>query len=179
MAKTSGKVPHLAFRRAFRGYKRREVEEYVARLEQERASSEAYYQERVSLLVQESEHTAASLRESQEEQQRLVEDNEEYRRQLKESLETIQTLYERLDLLGMETERLQTSLNELKRKVKPHDPSVEQWKERALVAEDTLRRMAEAEIASDAEPEDARSFRMPLGKKAYLDLTLHKKDKNV
>jgi hypothetical protein len=48
-----------------------------------------------------------------------------------------------------------------------------------LVAEDTVRRFAEAELKENKEYESAQHFRVPIGKKAYLDLTLRKDDKNV
>ena len=46
-------------------------------------------------------------------------------------------------------------------------------------AEDTVRRFAEAELKENKEYESAQHFRVPIGKKAYLDLTLRKDDKNV
>lgn len=179
MSKTSEQSARLTFRRAFRGYKKREVEEYIARLEQEHAVAAENAQGRIALLTQENEHVAQMLRTLKEENDRLVADNEEYRKQLKDSGATIQTLYERLDLLSAEADRLQNTLEELKRASNASDPSAQDWKERALTAEETVRRLAEAELRANAERENARHIRLPIGKKAYLDMTLHKDDTSV
>jgi len=171
MSKTAEQTARMSFRRAFRGYKKREVEEYIARMEQEHAVADENARGRIALLTQENEHVAQMLRTLKEENDRLAADNEEYRKQLKDSGATIQTLYERLDLLSAETDRLQNSLNELKRFANSDDPSATEWKERALTAEETVRRFAEAELRANAERENARHIRLPIGKKAYLDMT--------
>lgn len=178
MKKTSENKAHSLFRRTFRGYKKREVEEYIAHIEQERAITEENYQSRIALLVQENEHAAQMLKALQEDKERLLSDAEEYKLQLKTHAETVQTLYERLDLLGMETERLQNTLADLKKKTND-DPTISEWKQRALTAEDTVRRLAEAELQEDRERENSHHIRLPFGKKAYLDLTLCKDDKSV
>lgn len=183
MEKTSENTPRVTFHRAFRGYKKREVEEYLARTEQEYAVALENYQGRIALLTQENEHVAQLLRTLQQEHDRLLSDNEEYRRQLKDSGTTVQSLYERLDLLGEETERLQNALNELKKNANDrNDPAAREWKERALIAEETIRRMAEAELRANdngAERDNAHHIRLPFGKKAYLDMTVRKDDKSV
>ena len=176
MEKNSSSV---VFHRAFRGYKKREVEEYISRMTQEHAIADENYRERIALLMRESEQAAKLLRTLQEDKDRLLSDSDEYKRQLKEQGETIQTLYERLDLLGSETERLQNTLAEIKKSMDQNAPSVEEWKERALAAEETVRRLAEAELKEDKEYDSAQHFRVPIGKKAYLDLTLRKDDKSV
>lgn len=169
----------VVFRRGFRGYKKREVEEYISRMTQENAIAEENYRERIALLVRESEQAAQLLQTLQADKDRLLSDCDEYKKQLKEQGETIHTLNERLDLLGSETERLQNSLAAFMREIDQNAPSAEEWKERALVAEDTVRRFAEAELKENKEYESAQHFRVPIGKKAYLDLTLRKDDKNV
>jgi cell division septum initiation protein DivIVA len=97
----------VVFRRGFRGYKKREVEEYISRMTQENAIAEENYRERIALLVRESEQAAQLLQALQADKDRLLSDCDEYKKQLKEQGETIHTLNERLDLLGSETERLQ------------------------------------------------------------------------
>ena len=179
MSKASENTTSATFRRAFRGYKKKNVDEYIARLEQEHAVAEENYQGRIALLVQENEHAAQMLRALQEEKERLLSDCDEYRKQLKDSSSTVQMLYDRLDLLGSETERLQNTVNELKKNAPNTDLSSEDWKQRALTAEETVRRFAEAEMKADAEREHAHHIRLPFGKKAYLDMTLRKDDKNV
>ena len=179
MAKASENSSYVVFHRAFRGYKRREVEEYIARTTQEHAIADEDYRSRIALLVRENEQAAQLLRSMQEDKERLISDSDEYKRQLKEQGETIRTLYERLDLLGSETERLQNTLTEIKKSMDQNAPSVEEWKERALAAEETVRKFAEAELKEDKEYDSAQHFRVPIGKKAYLDLTLRKDDKNV
>ena len=88
-------------------------------------------------------------------------------------------LYDRLDMLGNETDRLQNLLNEFKKNAVHNEPSAEEWKQRALTAEETVRKMAEAELKANEERESAQHIRLPFGKKAYLDLSLHKDDKSV
>ena len=88
-------------------------------------------------------------------------------------------LYDRLDLIGSETERLQNTLNDMRKSADNRDPSAEEWKQRALTAEDTVRRMAEAEVKANTARENAHHIRMPFGKKAYLDMTFHKNDKDI
>lgn len=179
MANTLEKTNGIDFRRGFRGYKRKEVEEYISRMMQEHAIADENYRERIALLVRESEQASQLLRTLQEDKERLLSDCDEYKKQLKEQGEIIQTLYERLDLLGSETERLQNTLAEIKRGIDQNAPSAEEWKERALAAEETVRRFAEAELKENKEYENAQHFRVPIGKKAYLDLTLRKDDKSV
>ncbi len=179
MARASENSTAKKFHRAFRGYKRKEVEEYILHLEQEHAATEADQLGRITLLVQENEHAAQMLRALQEEHERLLADNEEYRKQLKESASTVQMLYDRLDLIGSETERLQNMLNDMKKNASDNDLSAEEWKQRALTAEDTVRRLAEAEVNTNAAREHSHHIRLPFGKKAHLDMTLHKNDKEV
>jgi len=179
MAKTSEISNKTFFRRSFRGYKKKDVDEYIARTEQEFQIKEEDHQTRIALLVQENEHAAQMIKALQEEQGRLHDDNVEYKRQLKESKSTIQTLYDRLDILGSETDRLQNSLNEFRKNAIHNEPSAEEWKQRALTAEETIRKMAEAELKANEERENAQHIRLPFGKKAYLDLSLHKDDKSV
>jgi chromosome segregation ATPase len=169
----------VVFHRGFRGYKKREVEEYISRITQEHAIADDNYRERIALLVRESEQAAQLLRTLQDDKTRLLSDCDEYKKQLKEQSETISTLYERLDLLGSETERLQNTLAEIKKGIDQTAPSAEEWKERALAAEETVRRLAEAELKENKEKDGSQHFRVPIGKKAYLDLTLRKDDKSV
>lgn len=179
MGNTSEKSTRKLFHRGFRGYKKREVEEYIARLTQERAIAEDNYRERIELLVRENEQAAQMLRNMQDDKNRLLSDADEYKKQLKSQGETIETLYERLDLLGSETERLQNALADLKKNLDQNTPSAEDWKQRALTAEETVRRFAENELKEEREHDSAQHFRVPIGKKAYLDLTLRKDDKSV
>lgn len=179
MARASENSPRKIFHRAFRGYKRKEVEEYILRLEQENAATQADQLGRITLLVQENEHAAQMLHALQDEHERLLADNEEYKKQLKESSATVQMLYDRLNQIGSETERLQDALNDFKKNASDHDPTADEWKQRALTAEETVRRLAEAELNANAERENAHHIRLPFGKKAYLDMTLHKNDKDI
>ena len=48
-----------------------------------------------------------------------------------------------------------------------------------MIAEETVRRIAENEMKENTEYDSAPHFRVPIGKKAYLDLTLRKNDKSV
>lgn len=179
MGNTSENSTRVSFHRGFRGYKKREVEEYIGRITQERAIAEENYRERIELLVRENEQAAQMLRALQEDKSRLVSDADEYKKQLKAQGETIETLYERLDLLGSETERLQNALADLKKTADQNAPSTDEWKKRALTAEETVRRLAENELKEEREHDSAQHFRVPIGKKAYLDLTLRKDDKSV
>lgn len=176
MSKKTESSEKLTFRRSFRGYKRKEVEEHIARMEQEYALAAENAQGRIALLTQENEYVNQMLQTLKEENERLAADNEEYRKQLKEQGATVQTLYERIDLLSAEADRLQNSLNDLKRTADSAEPSAAEWKARALTAEETVRRLAEAELRANAERENARHIRLPFGKKSYLDMTLHHKD---
>ena len=176
MAKRSNNPAQPAFRRSFRGYKRKEVDEYILHTEQEYAVKEEDYKTRTTLLVQENEHAAQLIQMLREEQARLIDDNDEYKRQLKDSKSTIQTLYDRLDALGQETEELQAALHRMKKHAVGNDPDVEEWKQRALVAEETVRRMADAEMQAQNERDNTQHIRLPFGKKAHLDLTIHKKE---
>ncbi len=179
MAKKTDKARRLSFRRRLWGYKKKDVEEYIGRLEEERAGFEKNNQERIGLLVAENEHAAQIISALQADKDMMLSDQEIYRKQLKEQGETITTLYERLDLLGAETERLQNELNDIKQTGDQNDTTVQAWKQRALTAEETVRRLAQAEIKADREYDNAKHFRFPIGKKAYLDLTLHKDDIDI
>ena len=166
------------FRRVLGGYKKKDVNEFIAHAEQEYALIEDNYETRIALLVQENEQAAQTIRIFQEAEARLSSDNEEYRRQLKDSKSMLQTLYARLDVLGQETEQLQDELQRLKRTVNVGEPNEEEWKQRALDAEETVRQLAEAELQANAERENSHHIRLPLGKKLYLDMKLHKDDEN-
>ena len=178
MGKNKENSAYIVFHRRFRGYKKKEVDEYISHMVHERAESEENYRVRIELLMRENEQSAQLVRTLQEDKDRLLADSTEYKRQLKEQGETVQTLYERLDLLGSETERLQNTLAELKKDI-GNDPSADEWKERALKAEEAVRRFAEKELKEEREYDSAQHFRVPFGKKAYLDLTLRKDDKNI
>ena len=64
----------VVFRRGFRGYKKREVEEYISRMTQENAIAEENYRERIALLVRESEQAAQLLQALQADKDRLLSD---------------------------------------------------------------------------------------------------------
>lgn len=179
MAKTLGNSSNKTFHRAFRGYRKKEVEAYLAQIAQERAIAEADCDGRIALLVQETEHASQMLRNLQEEKESLLAANEEYKKQLKESTATVQMLYDRLDLLGSETEQLQLAFKNLKRSTANNDLSAEEWKQRALTAEETVRRFAAAEVNANAERDRAHHIRLPFGKKAYLNMTFRKDYKDI
>ena len=179
MSNHAENASYQAFRRGFRGYKRKEVDEYISYMMHERTVVEDNYRARIELLVRENEQAANLLRTLQDDKVRLLADNGECKRQLKEQGETIQTLYERLDLLGSEMERLQNKLAELKKSIRDEAPSNEEWRERALAAEETVRHMAENEWKENKAHDGAQHFRVPIGKKAYLDLTFRKDDKSI
>ena len=167
-----------AFHRGFRGYKKKEVDEYLSHVHCEHAAAEENYRTRIELLMRENEQSAQLLRVLQEDKERLLSDSNEYKKQLKEQGETIRTLYERLDLLGEETERLQNALSQMKKDL-GNDTATSEWRERAMIAEETVRRIAENEMKENTEYDSTQHFRVPIGKKAYLDLTLRKNDKSV
>ena len=178
MEKNNENSAYTVFHRGFRGYKKKEVDEYISHMNDERAQAEENYRARIDLLMRENEQSASLLRSLQEDKERLLSDSDEYKRQLKEQGETIQTLYDRLDLLGEETERLQNILAQIKRE-RGNEPTADEWKERAMVAKETVRRLAENELREDMEYDNTQHFRVPFGKKAYLDLTLRKNNKSV
>ena len=176
MANKQENSSYVVFHRAFRGYKKKEVEESIARMIQERAVAEENYQTRIDLLVRENGQAAKLLQLLQDDKDRLLADNGDCKRQLKEQGETIRALYERLDVLGTETERLQNTLAEMKKNVAQETPSAEEWKERALIAEETIRRFAENELKESQENDNSHHFHFSIGKKAHLDLILRKKE---
>lgn len=169
MAKASEPKKKFPFRRSLFGYKKRDVTEYVTRMKQEHATAEANYRERIALLVQESEHAAQALQALQVDRDHLVSDNNEYKRQLKDSAETVRVLYERLDLLGEETESLQRELSDLKKTVNLNDPTLDEWKARALTAEETVRRLAESELRIETERKIPKPSRFAFWKKSTSD----------
>ena len=167
------------FRRVLGGYKKKDVDGFLAQTEQECAIIEDNYEQRIALLVQENEQAAQMIRILQETEARLSSDNEEYRKQLKENKSTLQTLNGRLESLSREAEQLQAELKRLRKTVKVNEPDAEEWKQRALAAEETVRKFAEAEIQANAERENGHHIRVPLGKKSYLDFKLRKDVKNI
>ena len=183
MANKQENSSYIVFHRSFRGYKKKEVDESILRMMQDRAIAEENYKARIELLIQENEQAAQLLQTLQDDKNRLLADNGDCKKRLKEQGETIRTLYERLDLLGAETERLQNMLADMKNSMAQETPSADEWRERALTAEETIRRLAESELKENKEKEyeNEHRFRFPIGKKAYLDLTLRKEDqeKNV
>lgn len=176
MADKQENLSYIEFHRSFRGYKKKEVEESILRMMQERAIAEENYRARIELLVQENEQAAKLLQTLQDDKNRLLADNSDCKRQLKEQGETIRNLYERLDLLGAETEQLQNMLADMKKSMAQETPSAEEWRERALTAEETVRRLAEKELKENKEYDTTQHFRFSIGKKAYLDLILRKED---
>ena len=80
------------FRRALGGYKKKDVDEFLLRTEQECDLFEDNYEKRIALLVQENEQAAQMIRILQENEARLSSDNEEYRKQLKDNKSMLQTL---------------------------------------------------------------------------------------
>jgi DivIVA domain-containing protein len=167
------------FRRVLGGYKKKDVDEFLLRTEQECDLFEDNYEKRIALLVQENEQAAQMIRILQENEARLSSDNEEYRKQLKDNKSMLQTLTGRLDSLGKEAEQLQAELKRLRKTVNSGEPDTEEWKQRALSAEETVRKFAEAELQANAERENGHHIRVPLGKKSYLDFKFRKDAKNI
>lgn len=165
MAKVSESKTKLPFRKSFFGYKKRDVKAYIARIEEERAIAEENYLSRITLLVQENEHAAQTLQALQVDRDHLASDNDEYKRQLKDSAETVRILYERLDLLGEETESLQRELTDLKKTANTNDPTIDEWKARALTAEETVRRLAETELQTETEQKIPKRTRFSFWRK--------------
>ena len=155
------------FKRSLFGYNRKSVNEYIWVREQEHAAYAADSQSRLELLTQENERVAQALAELQEKYDTLLANDTEYRKQLKESREGTQTLQKRLELVTTENEVLQSELRNAKKTLSnQNDSSLEEWKQRALQAEEAVRRFAEAELKENGRERDpAPKFRFSFGKK--------------